>query len=142
MNDDLGWITWLLVIVGWWIVNHTSNKRETRKEARATIDAAKREVQIIAKAAVAYFTDLQNTQSDDIKSALDLFEVELERLDCYTRSVLSYRLADFHEACTGADFESAARVVHGPASEVVRNIALSRHRLVAQLELHYRVYYL
>jgi hypothetical protein len=137
MKGGWEWVGWLLVVAGWWYVNRTNNQRETRKEARSAVDAAKKDVQAIAKLAVAYFTDANSVASDEIKNSLELLEVELERLEGYASSQVMNRMSDFHEACTGADFESANRQVHGLRSEVVQGILYRRNRLIAEIERHY-----
>lgn len=141
MNNGSAWVGYLLVVIGWWFVNRTNNERETRKEARAAVDAAKKEVHAIAKRAIEYFTDLKCTATDDIKNSLELLEVELERLKDYRTCQVMNRMAEFHEACTAADFESANRQVHGPTSPVIRDILFRRNRLIGEIERHYRETY-
>jgi hypothetical protein len=134
-------VTWALVVAGWFLVDKKSNDRETRKEARSAIDDAKQQVMVICRTCVAYFSSNENALSDEIKSALQLMEVELERLKKFKDSNLLIRFVEFQDYCTGADFESASRVVHSPTSAVIQGILFTRNRLIQQLETHFREQY-
>ena len=137
----LQFVTWLLVIFGWWYVNKTNDGREARKEYRSAIDGAKKEVAAIAKLGILYFTASKDELADEIKSALQMLEVELERLKDFRSSNLFIRLGEFQDACTAADFESGRRIQHAQSSAVIQGILFSRNRLIQQLELHFRELY-
>lgn len=135
-------VTWLIVVFGWRYVNKTNDGREARKECRSAVDAAKKEVALISKLGISYFTGSENAIADEIKSALQMLEVELERLKNFRSSNLFIRFSEFQDACTGADFESAGRIKHCQNSAIVQSILFSRNRLIQQLEIHFRMLYL
>jgi hypothetical protein len=133
----------LLTIVGWWLVNRQSNKRETRKEHRALVDAAKREIVKIADDAASYFMDTMSPLSPKIKWSLDVLEIELERLpDAGAEHFMLFEaLACFAEACTGGEFEQKNRARLDHTSAEIREIYLTRNRLLSVVDRHFdRVY--
>lgn len=134
-------ITWVVVVSGWVYVNHTNNGREARKECRSAVDGAKKEVAAIGKLAITYFSSGSNDLADEIKSALQMLEVELERLKKFRESNLLIRLGEFQDACTSADFESSQRKAHPMNSAVIQSILFTRNKLIQELEIHFRSLY-
>jgi hypothetical protein len=126
--------TWILVILGWLIVNATNNGRELRKEARSAADAAKKLGGTISGNAVTYFTTAKDELAYDVKSELELLEIELERLRRFEGSILFEAYVAFQESCTGGDFESAARVQHTKNSEQILGIVRARNILFQEIE--------
>ena len=60
-------VPWVLIIVGWAIVNHQNNRRETRKEARSMADNAKRSTIELAALGVKFLT-VEGISSLELKS--------------------------------------------------------------------------
>lgn len=133
--------TWALVVLGWLIVNATNNGRELRKEARAAADAAKKLGGSISGNAVAYFTTTKDELAYDVKSELELLEIELERLRGFEGSELFRSYVAFQEACTADDFESAARIQHAKNSEQVLRVVRSRNKLFQEIEQAFALEY-
>lgn len=142
MANELQIVTWLLVIAGWMIVNYFADKRETRKEARGAIDNAKKDVIKISALAVEYFTTQKHELAQDVKWTLDVLGIELARLKKFLDSSVVERFGEFHDECTGEDFESAQRRIHDHNSMVVRRIHVARNRLLAELERHFVRHYI
>jgi len=49
-------VPWALVIIGWWIINHQNNARESRKERRAAIDRLNSELDSLEGLAIQFHT--------------------------------------------------------------------------------------
>lgn len=133
----------LLTIIGWWLVNRQSNKRETRKEHRALVDAAKREILRIADDAASYFMDTMSSLSPKITWSLEVLEIELERMPDAgaNHKALFDALADFADACTGGEFEQKNRARLDHASGEIRSIYLTRNRLLSAIDQHFDLVY-
>ena len=134
-------ITWALIVVGWAVVNLTNNGREARKEARSAVDSAKELISSISTTSVEYFTGTENDLTYEIKSGLELLEIELERIRGFAGSHLFRAYLEFQEACTGGDFESASRQQHPKTSQVILAIVRARNGLVQSLEKKFREEY-
>lgn len=133
----------LLTVIGWWLVNRQSNKRETRKEHRALADAAKREILRIADDAASYFMDTMSSLSSKITWSLEVLEIELERMPNVGEShkALFDALANFADACTGGEFEQKNRARLDHASAEIRAIYLTRNRLLSAIDRHFDLVY-
>lgn len=133
----------LLTIIGWWLVNLQSNKRETRKEHRALVDAAKRDIAKIADDATSYFMDTMSPLSPKIKWSLHALEIELERMPHAgnNHNALFDALADFAEACTGGEFEQKNRARLEHASAEIGTIYLNRNKLLSAIDRHFDLVY-
>lgn len=135
-------ITWLLIIVGWGIVNHQNNIRETRKEARSMADEAKTSVVNTCTAAIAYFSDSNETGAAELKSSLELLEIELERFPLFKDgSTLMVKFLNFNQAIMGGDFESLTREIKGLDSAEVKSLRRSRNALLAEIERQFRIHF-
>jgi hypothetical protein len=75
-SDWLRFAPLLLTIIGWYFVNRQSNQRETRKEHRALVDIAKKQVSEISINAQKYLQDAESKLASDIKWAIDALEIE------------------------------------------------------------------
>lgn len=135
-SEVLRYAPLFLTVVGWWWVNRQNNKRESRKEHRALVDAAKRQVVDVATKAVAYLQDSQSSLAPEIKWALDALEVELVRIPGFgsTKSQLLADFVAFTDACTGGMFEEADRKVVKLDSDEVQSVIRRRNGLLSGLE--------
>lgn len=143
MDDLLKWLPPVLVVAGWVIVNHQNDKRETRKEARSLVDAAKKLVGDIASKALDYHVNGNTDLAFEIKAGLDQLEIECERLPSFVRGCpLMAALIALQDAATGGDFESAVPLKKSRTSPEVLAILRARTELLAELERVFRVRYL
>lgn len=107
--------SWLLVILGWWVVRLDHNRREQRKEIRALIDAVLVGLDILEEQAVRYYTttDGQNSGALGASIRTGLRRVAMEckhitdatekRIDC-TEPLVAVR-----QAITAEPFDSINR---------------------------------
>lgn len=134
----------IVVVIGWAVVNHQHNRRETRKEGRALIDSAKKIAVEVSRQAVDYYCEAdKGSLSYDIKAALEALEIELERTPHFLPvSPLMYAFLQFSEAITGGSFEKADRQPVERSSSTVSQILATRNALLSELERQFRVHYL
>jgi len=143
MEDFTKWLPSLLVVIGWIIVNHQNNKRETRKECRSLIDDAKAAVIDVAAKAVLYHTEAKKELSVEILAAIDALEIECERLPNWVKGCpLMGCHAAFANAMTGGDFDSAEVEKKAANSPQVISIVRTRTEMLSELERIFRVHYL
>src|SRR3989442_12507600 len=91
----------LLVVIGWAVVNSQHNKRESRKEARALVDAAKETINDASKKTVDDLAEGANESAYDVKAGLEALEIEFERLPNFVKGCpLMQRLIEFADALT------------------------------------------
>lgn len=138
---DVSWLPWLptlATVAGWAVVNWQANRRESRKEQRSVMDAAKRLAVETASKSAAYMCADERSEAieADIKSCLDQIEIELGRIDGYpkVRSLVE-AMAEFGDAATGADFESATRRARPRTDPAVLRVMVARNRLMRELEV-------
>lgn len=136
------YVTWILIVVGWVIVNHQNNLRETRKEARAMADNAKKSAIDISLKTVSFLTSQSADGGVELKSSLELLEIELERFPLFsTGSTLMTCFTEFAEAGTGGDFESNVRTRKEPNSSEVSAVYQTRNSLLAEIERQFKVHF-
>lgn len=134
-------VQWVLIVVGWIIVNHQNNLRETRKEARAMADNAKKSTIEISSSAIKYLTTVDATGLE-LKSSLELLEIELERFPQFSiDSPLMNSFTSFAETITGGDFESKSRTVRTTDSPQINAVFRSRNELLAEIEQQFKQHY-
>ncbi len=78
----------------------------------------------------------------EIKSLLELLEIELERFPRFSDgSSLMKSFTTYADAVTGGDFESAGRTVKLPGSVEVSAVYRTRNELLAEIERQFKVHY-
>lgn len=134
-------VSWVLIVIGWLIVNAQNNLRETRKEARAMSDNAKELAIDTASNAYQYMTT-DSINSVELKSSLEVLEIELERFpDFGPGGRLIQRFNDFADAITGGDFETKDRTVKTANSREVNALFQTRNSLLAEIEFQFKQHY-
>lgn len=153
------WVTWLLIVAGWLVVNDQSNRRETRKELRSALDDLAEAIDAAQTAAAAYWT--ATVDAADASRALALTNAleEVERrvnrfvrrtaldLPVYAKrrrhlvdvsnSKVFIAYDDWASSATGGAFESASRVALLADDTTLRRMILGARHLLDQLELTY-----
>lgn len=136
----LPYIPLILTVVGWYVANSASAKREIRKERRAEVDACcKMLAEILAKTRSYYTKGAEH--EDSVKLGREVvFELHrvlqrIERLeDSCPKFEVSGTCAQLHEAATGGEFESKERkALPHDASEIMQ-IEYWTHMTMDRLE--------
>jgi hypothetical protein len=135
-------VTWLLIVIGWLLVNRQNNLRESRKEARSLADASKKMTSEIKLSAITYLTSKKDELAPDIKSSLELLEIELERFPEFSvGSRLMDKYSQFAESITGGDFESKTRTTKSLESKEVLYVNRSRNELLSEIEKQFKLHF-
>ena len=159
-------ITWLLVLLGWTLVNAQNNRREERKELRAALDRLSLRIEKLVALSIKYWQSDVSSESDDtsweIKRDLDNVEASINRIVRRSEMSLpwywlrrSKRLGAIAAAnsnvltafdewagiLTGGDFESAVRMPRSIADDVVTTNVLRANGVVDCLEAAHEAFY-
>ena len=135
--------TWLLVIIGWLVVNSQNNARERRKESRSLVESIEELVLGIEVAAREYYA---LSGADPAGQALALqikagFRTLSSRLKVLGRYSTKFNATDeliaFRTAVTGGDFESASRAACPPTHCIYAAISADAGALISLLNLRY-----
>jgi ethanolamine utilization microcompartment shell protein EutL len=142
--SSLPYVALLVVVLGWFVSNAQANRREDRKEARASVDLSKKMILTIGDDALKYLCGGPNDIAVLIKSNLDALEVELSRMPHFRvrGAPLMGRLIDFQDAITGGDFETADRSAKSTTSAEVAQVLRTRNALLAETERQFRAFFL
>lgn len=132
----------LAVIIGWVVVNNQNNKRETRKEGRSACDAAKKYALEISTKGRKYLGGRTDELAFEIKSDLDLLEVELSRIPYFAigeNSTLLKKFISFSDSLTGDDFEQKNTQPLNPTDERILKIIRCRNQLMHEVERQFKL---
>ncbi len=136
----LPYIPLILTIVGWYVANSASAKREIRKEKRAEVDAMCKMLADILGKARSYYTKSAD-DADAIKTGRELvFDLHrvlqrVERLEAACpKFEVSGTWSELHEATTGGDFESTSRKAVSHDDPVIMSIEHWTHKTMDRLE--------
>lgn len=141
-KDVLPWAPPALTVLGWYLVNRQSNKREIRKEMRSACDRCKALVREAVVLGIQYWSGTNNVQAWQVKAMLEELDIELCRFpDRHGRQDLLGKYADLLDAITGHDFESQSRKVRGPTDQVIREMTKARQRLLVEIESTFERHY-
>ena len=133
-------VGWVLVIVGWWIINRNAARHANRAQDLDLVQAIEARLTDLSARAVEYYTGaLTNlpvrAQEAHIKREMQSISAAIGRL--HERGPRHYQLADrimkLRGALTGGAFESHSRANIDHDHDVVRRIWLMSDRLVDDL---------
>lgn len=131
-------ITWLLVIFGWFVVSRSNDRRETRKELRALVDAIRKATIEIETAAHEYFrVEAASSGHQGMILRRDILRLSgllttLKAAD--PRFDIGQSLMEFRQTITGGDFDSAERKARVPADRLFLEISSAAQTLLENLE--------
>jgi hypothetical protein len=83
MKSD--WVTWVLVLLGWWFVHKATLSRERRKEKRELSANICSKLLDLQEAAISFHTDKEFSSriSNDISQQVHRIVSQLQRVPCY-----------------------------------------------------------
>lgn len=104
-------VTWVLAIIGWYVTNHHSNKREYRKEVRLNIDKVTDEIESLLKSSHTYYCSDNSTEQSvsccQIYASFEKTSGFCQRLENDHSDIHIQKRLDFlFEEITGGDFGS------------------------------------
>ncbi len=128
-------ITPILVIIGWVIVNNQNNKREDRKELRKFIDELIERIETLEELAVKFHTSKKYKDStaaeilsSHTKITAQLGRSRLECIECYDAAVA------FNESFSDENFAPNNFTKQNPDSELINNIHAQANQFRDALE--------
>nr|VFK23263.1 MAG: hypothetical protein BECKLFY1418C_GA0070996_11382 [Candidatus Kentron sp. LFY] len=141
--------TWIVIVVGWIVVNQQNNARETRKELRARIDLVQTWTFELVDLATGYHTG-ESGIADKYSNRYQERVIK-SRLDRVTRTISSLRKSTlgkspynspheayhFRQAVTLHNFDTSEYKAQPPDSELLDDIAMTAQSLMDSLEEAY-----
>jgi hypothetical protein len=137
-------VTWTLVILGWLVVSYGHNRREHRKEVRASLVECTRDIRDIETKAHDYRLNTSGASPERkpmemvLRSRLKGLGAALELLRTHDGIDASDALIALRQAVTLNDFESSSREKCAPDSIILYEISDAAHGLVSALENAFR----
>lgn len=131
-------VTWLLVVVGWLIVNWQNNRREERKEIRTALNQIYTDIENLQKKATKYHKSA--TRNVKLETKIIVMERKLSEHLSYLRlrdSSFGPSYSLFIDAITLNNFESPTFVQQTSPSEILENIQDYSIELESALELEF-----
>lgn len=140
----INWVAWLLVLLGWLVVNHQNNLRESRKELRASLDNIVKDIDALKELSLKYFTTRHKDSYETafrIKAELARLIRTIERLSNNNPSFnVMPHLGEFMDAVSGDDFENDKRSIKSYSNNIdtsLYNIPYCAENLVQAIELSF-----
>jgi len=136
--------TWIIVVLGWFVVHHLSKKRDQRKEARERIDQFIVALRAIEEKAIEFHQS--DSYKGDVARSL-LFDIQriiakLKRHPFCSFKVDHNLLKELRRAVTLKNFDSSKFVCQPANSAILSNVANAVDDIEDQLEKEYERIYL
>lgn len=132
-------ISWIIVVVGWLIINRQHNNRETRKEIRASLMDLYRLLDSIEADAFAYHTTEPDVAlARKIKRELDQIysRVRLALSDTVTCDS-SKQISEFRKSITLHNFDTVSFEKKAADDSIFDEIMIAKRQLISVLEHAY-----
>jgi hypothetical protein len=135
------WVTWGVVVAGWFFVYHTTGLRERRKEDALLVDRIEQDVEKLRDLAIDYYTTTSDLPADQAKASQ--IKLELRSLGHRLRILrarnpdvydLDSELIAFRKAISGGDFETMTRAAR-PSAEVMPRVWAASDDFVTALNI-------
>lgn len=133
-------VTWILVIAGWVVVNGQHNQRETRKELRARLDELRSELCRLEQCAETYHTCPyhQEPVARKIKVLLQRISDGIDQVGILNRQVHDVRLIALRRSVTYHNFDTKSHVAQDLSGPLIAEINASVDELIKALESGFR----
>ena len=136
--------TWIIVVVGWFVVHHLSTKRDQRKEARECLDQLVVQLREIEERAINFHQS--TTYKGDLARSL-LFDIQriiarLKRHPFGSFEISSNLLKELRRSITYNNFDHSKFACQPANSSIFGDIANVVDDLEDQLEKEYERIYL
>lgn len=137
-------VTWIVVIIGWYVVHRLTLKREKRKEARERIDVFLKSLHDIEEKAISFHRS--DGFKGDIARALRFgIQRSISSLNRQLFSMFTINpglLREFRHAVTYRNFEPSNFSSQPPDSPILSDIANAVDEIEEQIEKEYERIYL
>jgi len=117
-------VTWILVIGGWLIVNYQQNQRETRKEIHHDLTLTLDRVETIEKLSIEYHTNVHNEDiARSVKLHLQRLWSECDSLSILGSDSLSNLLCELRKSITLKNFDARDHAKLSKDDELIAEIS-------------------
>ncbi len=129
-------VSWLLIILGWSLINRHQNDRETRKEIHERLDHLKKTVKNLETRAITYHLEENPAPltSLKIKSTLELLWSEIAPLKLIDSDDLGELIFYLRRDITLCNFDAESHIPLSPDSRQLQEIGASSQRLLTKLD--------
>lgn len=136
-------VTWVLVIIGWLIVNWQHNKRIRRNETRERLDQVSESLLKLEQMAIEYHTAKKRDDklACSIRAAMERIDRAIYRLGLANAADFNPKIIDLRRAITLQNFDSRKYERKNPSSEFIDRISHSTSELIELLESKYLIRY-
>ncbi|MES9901581.1 MAG: hypothetical protein ABW168_02730 [Sedimenticola sp.] len=137
-----GQVTWLIVIVGWFIVNHQNNNRETRKEILAKLDGTINLINEVEGVAIKFHSgDYDKNISRSILTQIDRISRAIASSHMPMPKNMTYKVVCFRKSITLLNFDESEHVFKALNDPLFDKIAAETQSLVDAIEDAYAYTY-
>ena len=133
-------VTWVVIILGWFIVNHQNNKRETRKEIRTQLDIFTKKIKLLEDNSIRYHKNAHHDPnlSKTIKRDIDYLIKLTKRLKLLETTILNRRIITFRKSITFDNFDNQDKhIKQNEDSPLIAAIYVSCDDFIDSLEHAY-----
>ena len=132
-------VTWLIVLIGWFVIDKQNNRREQRKEIRAAIDALGEMLDVLEQDAINFHTSgFDERKGSELRLAIQRLSARVGRLSFSENVNLNTRIIDLRRAITLRNFESTNHNVQQNDSQIILTIAAAKDSLIDELEFLFK----
>ncbi len=137
-------VTWLFVVVGWFLVNGHNNRRETRKEIRQALLGLYKLLDDIETDATTYHMGATPDKVLARKIRRDIQQIA-GRVHLAQRGKLTFQysgpLARFRQSITGQNFDDAGFLQKSEADPIFEEIGKAKRTLIQALDSKFNGFY-
>jgi len=131
-------VTWLIVIIGWLVVNNQNNNRESRKELRTRIDCLRNQIEGVEAQAIKYHTSVHDENLGlKIKLSIERIANDVNILGISLSNNFSFLVFQFRKSITLNNFDSHEHTILNADNELIQNIASAIQSLTIEIEKAY-----
>lgn len=136
--------TWLIIIVGWYVVHHLTLKREERKEARERVDAYLSLFRAIEEKAILFHQspEFREDKARELKNDIQRAFKILKRHPFVKFEIGADLHKEFRRAITYRNFEPSGFVRQPAQSQILSDIVNAVDDIEEQIEKEYERFYL
>jgi Mg2+ and Co2+ transporter CorA len=136
-------VTWILVIIGWTVINRQHNVRESRKEMRAQLDILRKSVLQVETRAENYHIAEKHSDEEARKIKVELTRVAniVDRLQLLNQHEQEHRIIKLRKSITLNNFDSHEHKQLSLDSNLIAKINSAVDDLINSLEQSYKQRY-
>lgn len=141
-SDEAQIVTWLLVIIGWFLVQRGHQNRETRKETHQRIEAINELVEEIEKNSIRFHTSKYDASiSKDILWGINKLWFLVDVLDICNSDTISKMVVKIRKASTLNNFDLSGHKALSEDDDLLHNLTIASLDFIRYLDSTYYGHY-